>query len=67
MAVEITVNWNFIGEGDNAQVAYATGQPPPEQGGQDHAELEDLPFLGSVLPLSSSVLAPGLSMPVPAR
>ncbi len=68
MAVEITVNWNFLGDGENAQVAYGT--PAGEAGVAEEPEngdTENFPFFGSVLPLSSSVLAPGLSMPIPAR
>lgn len=65
MAVEISVNWNFLGDVENAQVTYATKQaaPPAEQ----DEGTEDSPTLDSVLPSQSSVLAPGLSMPVPAN
>jgi len=61
MSVEITVTWNFVGEDENAQVSYRNGieAPAPEE-----QEVE-LPDLGNVLPQGSSVLAPGLSMPVP--
>lgn len=65
MSVDITVNWNFIGDGENAQVTYATPQPAAAESDQGEPA-EEFPFLDSVLPLESSVLAPGLSMPVPA-
>ena len=66
MSVDITVNWNFIRDGENAQVTYATPQAAAAESDQEEPT-EEFPFLGSVLPLRSSVLAPGLSMPVPAR
>lgn len=68
MPVEITINWNFLGEGENAQVTYGTPRGQPAQTEEsDHKAIEDFPSLGSIVPLGSSVLAPGLSMPVPAR
>jgi hypothetical protein len=66
MSVEIKVNWNFIRDGESAQVTYATPQAAAVESDHDEAP-EEFPFFGSVLPLRSSVLAPGLSMPVPAR
>jgi hypothetical protein len=66
MTVEISVNWNFLGDTENAQVTYATKRASLPLDDQAEAE-EDFPFLGSVLPLRSSVLAPGLSMPVPTH
>jgi hypothetical protein len=52
---------------EDAHLSYATSQVAP-QAQEEHDEdgLEDFPFVGSVLPLTSSVIAPGLSMPVPA-
>jgi len=65
MSVDITVNWNFIRDGENARVTYATPQAAAESDQEQPAA--EFPFLDSVLPLESSVLAPGLSMPVPTR
>lgn len=66
MTVDISINWNFIGDAENAQVTYATKQAAGPV--EDQAETEEeFPFLGSVLPLRSSVLSPGLSMPVATR
>ena len=65
MSVDITVNWNFIRDGENAQVTYATPQAHAAESDQ-RPPADELPFVDSVLPLESSVLAPGLSMPVPA-
>lgn len=65
LSVDITVNWNFIRDGENAQVTYATPQAAPAESDEGQPA-EEFPFLDSVLPLESSVLAPGLSMPVPA-
>jgi hypothetical protein len=68
MTVEITINWNFLGEDEDAHLSYATSHvAPAAQEEHEEDSLEDFPFVGSVLPLSSSVIAPGLSMPVPAR
>ncbi len=67
MSVEISVNWNFVGEAESAQVTYTTTQASRAAAEQEEMSEEELPFLVSVLPLQSSVLAPGLSMPVPAR
>jgi hypothetical protein len=64
MTVEILVNWKFVGEEDEALVTYGTSvRPPGQDDGEENAEL---PLLSSVVPLGSSVLAPGLSMPIPA-
>lgn len=65
MSVDIKVNWNFIRDGEVAQVTYATPQAAAAESDREEAT-EEFPFLGSVLPLRSSVLAPGLSMPLPA-
>jgi hypothetical protein len=69
VTVEISVNWHFIGEDEDVFLSYGTSivkDAATEDDSEAQADNE-LPFLGSVLPLSSSVLAPGLSMPVPAR
>jgi len=65
VAVEITVNWHFVGEGEEAQVTYGIGQAEPAAP-ERNGDAEAFPFVGGVVPLSSSVLAPGLSMPVAA-
>ena len=68
MMVEITVNWTFHGQrhDDVAQLTYGThhigecdldGVPP------DAADADDV--FTPVVPLGSSVLAPGLSLPLP--
>lgn len=66
MPVEITINWNFLGDGEEAHVTYGTPQGRPAITEEsEHETAEDLPLPSSVVPLRSSVLAPGLSMPVP--
>jgi hypothetical protein len=72
VTVDISVNWRFIGEGEDLVLSYSTGhveRPVTEELGEDVPTDGDgdFPFLGSVLPLQSSVLAPGLSMPVSER
>jgi hypothetical protein len=66
MSVEIVVNWNFRSGGDEAHVSYRTGSVqadrPDERKGDKPAQ-----SVTRVVPLGSSVLAPGLSMPIPAR
>ena len=65
MAVEITVNWHFLGNEEDAEVSYSLGSPGRQA---DRSELEEhyVPAPGIVIPLGSSVLAPGLSKPVSA-
>ena len=65
MGVGITIKWNFLGDEEHSQVVYSTPVPlvdaprvEPKKGGL---------YTTTVLPLNSSVLAPGLSMPIPAR
>jgi hypothetical protein len=69
VTVDISVNWHFVGNGEDIVVSYSTGhvERPVTEEHNDVTGDDELPFLGSVLPLSSSVLAPGLSMPVPTR
>ena len=66
MAVEIVVNWNFRNGGEEARGSYRTGPVQivlPNERERDKAAQP----VSRVLPLGSSVLAPGLSMPIPAR
>jgi hypothetical protein len=68
VTVDISVNWHFIGEGEDLVLSYSTGGHVEMVQPDEHDDAngnEDFPFVGSVLPLRSSVLAPGLSMPVP--
>jgi hypothetical protein len=65
MGVEITVNWHFVGRDEEAQVAYRPAEPTPPPGLPDASNGNGKLRPGRVVPLSSSVLAPGLSMPVP--
>lgn len=65
MTVEISVNWNFVGDDEAAQVSYGAKEAFAAPTDAQDEPTEDFPFLSSVLPLQSSVLAPGLSMPVP--
>jgi hypothetical protein len=65
MSVEITVTWHFIGDGDEAVVSYHVGnggQPQPAEN-EEHASDDEREFAG-VLPLNTSVLAPGLAAPL---
>jgi hypothetical protein len=67
MPVEITINWNFLGDGEEAHVSYGTLHADALDAEDSEHESEELPFGDTVVPLGSSVLAPGLSMPVPAH
>ena len=68
MAVEITVNWTFIGERDD-DAAYLTfgthhiGGSDRDDMQRDADETDDV--FTAVVPLGSSVLARGLSLPLP--
>ena len=64
MTVEISVNWNFLGDGEVTQLRYGAKQALAVPGEEQDEASKDSSSLGSVLPLQSSVLAPGLSMPV---
>jgi hypothetical protein len=64
MTVEISVNWNFVGDDEAAQVSYGANQALAVPADEQDEPTEDFPFLDSVLPLQSSVIAPGLSMPI---
>jgi hypothetical protein len=67
MSVEVTVTWNFVRDGEQARVSYPllrVSSPLPSQQVEDKEVRDPLPSLSSVIPLSTSVLAPGLSMPV---
>lgn len=71
MAVEIIVNWNFIGEGEKAQVAYRTPKIAPAPMDEDQEGTPQTPEGPDEVPIrvltpTSSVLAPGLLMPIPA-
>lgn len=69
VTVDISVNWRFISEGEDFVLSYSTGhveRASTELEHDDAAASEEPVFLDSILPLQSSVLAPGLSMPVPA-
>jgi hypothetical protein len=66
MPVEITINWTFIGDDDeDARITYhlAAGSYLDEDSDADDSHV---PSESRVLPLGSSVIAPGLSMPVGA-
>lgn len=65
MTVEITITWNFLGDGEDAHVTYRTPKwlREPDDAERDEAD-DEFPQAGHVVPLGSSVLAPGLSMPV---
>ena len=66
MSVEIVVNWNFRSGVDEAHLSYRTGETQaPRRNEQEH-DIAAQP-LSRVVPLGSSVLAPGLSMPIPTR
>ena len=73
MTVEINVNWRFVGDDEDFSLSFSTGpiaarpEARPEADEHERDELREFPYAGSVLPLSSSVLAPGLSMPVATR
>lgn len=65
MPVEISINWHFVGDGEDAHVSYhVSGTALLDEEAEDHDE--EGPAEGRVLPLGSSVIAPGLSMPVGA-
>jgi hypothetical protein len=69
VSVEITVNWTFIGESDDdiAHLTFGThhiGDRDGEEDAQRDADETDDVFT-AVVPLGSSVLAPGLSLPLP--
>jgi len=67
VTVDITVNWTFIGEDDDvAQVSFGTRRLADRKGheAQDEGEESENVF-SEVLPLNSSVLARGLSLPLP--
>ncbi len=68
MSVEITVNWHFIGDDEDVQLSYSTSGPNGGAAAEhdDERSEDEFPFLGNVVPLTSSVLAPGLSMPLAA-
>jgi hypothetical protein len=66
MTVEIVVNWNFRSDEDEAHLTYSTGQVAPTRPEEHERDEAELP-LDRVVPLGSSVLAPGLSMPISAR
>jgi hypothetical protein len=66
MTVEIQVNWNFRKDGDEAHVSYRTGKAEPTHpNGHEHDKRAQ--SVMRVVPLGSSVLAPGMSMPLPTR
>lgn len=67
MSVEVTVTWDFARDGERARVSYPLVRvlsPLRSHGVEDKEVRDTLPSLTSVIPLSTSVLAPGLSMPV---
>jgi hypothetical protein len=66
MPVAITVTWNFISDDENVEIAYGVGHEdlPSTKNSVNGARADGRV---AVVPLTSSVLAPGLSMPVAAR
>lgn len=66
MTVEISVNWHFIAEGGDFALSFSTGHIELGEERDDVPAEEDFPFMG-VVPQTSSVLAPGLSMPLAAH
>ncbi|HEX6700309.1 MAG TPA: hypothetical protein VF101_06210 [Gaiellaceae bacterium] len=66
MPVAITVRWNFISDEENVEVTYGVGHEdvPASDNGSSRAHAREQV---AVVPLTSSVLAPGLSMPIAAR
>lgn len=65
MAVNISIDWHFVGRDEDAHVRYELRTVTPQ-----HAYPDEAPSstpTDTVLPLGTSVLAPGLSMPVAAR
>lgn len=67
VSVEITVNWTFIGESDDdvAKLTYGTIHLGERDGDAMHDEVDADDVFSSVVPLGSSVLAPGLALPLP--
>jgi hypothetical protein len=62
----IVVNWNFRSGEDEAHLTYSTAYVRAVRTDESGREQAELP-LDRVVPLGSSVLAPGLSLPIPAR
>jgi hypothetical protein len=68
MSVDLTVNWKFVtDDGEVSVFEYRTATP---RDAPVAASVDDSPVAtrdwGVVLPLSSSVVSPGLAMPIPA-
>jgi hypothetical protein len=66
MPVAITVKWNFISDEENVEIGYGVGHEDvlANDNGLNGAHAHEQV---AVVPLTSSVLAPGLSMPVATR
>jgi hypothetical protein len=69
MAVEIMVNWNLVSDGVNERMSFGTVNVPllverPTPPAED--KVAGTPEFVRVLPLRSSVIAPGFSMSAPA-
>lgn len=65
MAVNISIDWHFVGDDEDAHVRYELVTFEPAEAGPDDDPVWNRP-VDTVLPLGTSVLAPGLSMPVAA-
>jgi hypothetical protein len=66
MAVNISIDWHFVGDDEDAHVRYELVTFTPQEAYPDELASWAAPS-DTVLPLGTSVLAPGLSMPVAAR
>lgn len=66
MAVNISIDWHFVGQDDDAHVRYALTTYATDDVRVSKGESVSKP-IDTILPLGTSVLAPGLSMAVPAR
>ena len=70
MSVEIVINWNFVREGAVERFSTGTILIPRALADKlepDKAQVTQVPSFVRVLPLRSSVLAPGLAMPLSTR
>lgn len=66
MAVSISIDWHFVSQDEDAHVRYELTTHATEDIRLSDGERVSKP-IDTVLPLGTSVLAPGLSMAVPAR
>jgi len=68
VSVEITITWNLIGDEETLGVQHPLHRVTvPPVAGQEQDDSPEWQTFDSVVPLSSSVLAPGLSLPIAAR